>query len=353
MVPTIVDGNFCVTEVGRRNRNFRVENGIGHELFVKQTKASDTGSLANFKREIDSYVLARTNPAWNKLLPRVLDIDEDRYSIVLEFIKDSESLTQYHWRIRRFSNLIAEISGQALARFHVSTSLSLLPKDFLQTCRRKPVWILNFDSVPKLASGGSKKMLALMQQHPVIREGLQVVERDWKFDCLIHGDMKWDNCLVHPDQNQTPQLKLIDWELIDVGDAHWDIAGLMHSFFVFWIEIDQRDTRQEPASSIEELIARENPLHNALRQSLLVYWHAYQTGVGAKDNDRADLVRCLRFVAARLVLTCYEGVCTEKEMSISMSLVLQLARIIFEDPEKMALLWFPERRMSDSESNLA
>ena len=339
-VSKIVDGNFSVIELGRRNRNFRVDIGPNSALFVKQTKSSDSSSLAHFKREMDCYVLAQSFREWSQLMPGVLDIDQERHSMSLEFVNDSESLTQYHWRICRFSNLIAEKAGSALASFHRAVSLKDLPSEFLQRCQRKPVWILQFNSVPNSASGGAKQMLSYMQQDGFFGDGLQALERDWKFDHLIHGDMKWDNCLVHPGENQIPQLKIIDWELVDIGDAKWDLAGLMHSFFVFWVESDQRSVDHAPAQSIAELIARENTSQGAMRQSLFVFWRAYQNGLGRTENDLHELESVMRFVAARLVLTCYEGVCSAKEMSKSMSMILQLARLLFEDPSKLVKHWF-------------
>ena len=337
---TIVDGDFSVTELGRRNRNFCVKLDSNRALFVKQTKASDPDSLANFKREMDYYTLAQVQSSWNQYLPRVLDIDRERHSIVLEFINHSESFTQYHWRIRRFSTLIASMVGGALADFHRSVTLADVPHELLQSCQRKPVWILDFDRVPDSASDGVKQMLATMQQFGGIRDGMQALKRDWRFDCLMHGDMKWDNCLIYPDEKQMAQLKLIDWELIDIGDARWDVAGLMHSFLVFWIETDLREIGQAPARDIVELIARENDLQAALRQSLQTFWRSYQNGLGRTEYDLHELESVLRFVAARLILTCYEGVFTSKDMSNSMSMVLQLAQLMFEDPLMLVKHWF-------------
>lgn len=339
---TVVDGDFSVLELGRRNRNFQVSLGLSKGLFVKQSKASDAPSLATFKREMDSYALAQQYPAWLALLAPLKHLDFDRHCMVLDLIADSESLTQYHWRIRRFSPLIAEKLAHALAQFHTSVKLADLSTDQLAQYPQKTLWILDLNELPNSASGGAQQMFRFMQQHSVFREGMQSLKQNWKFDSLVHGDMKWDNCLVHPDAKQQPRLTLIDWELIDVGDTHWDVAGLMHSFFVFWIESELRRTDMNDVKNITELIVRENEGQTGLRQGLWAFWRAYQGGIGGSELDRHSLLRIFGFVSARLVLTCYEGVCQAKEMSLSMNLVLQLAEEMFRDPNRLVRHWLPQ-----------
>jgi len=339
---TIVDGDFSVLELGRRNRNFQVSLGLSTGLFVKQSKASDALSLATFKREMDCYALAQQFPAWHALLAPLKNLDYDRHSIVLELIANSESLTQYHWRIRRFSPLIAEKLAHALSQFHVNVKLDDLSAEQLRQYPQKTLWILDLIELPNSASGGAQQMFRFMQQHSAFRAGMQSLKQNWQFDCLIHGDMKWDNCLVHPDVQQQPRLTLIDWELIDVGDAHWDVAGLMHSFFVFWIESELRRADMNEVKNITELLVRENEGQTGLRQSLWAFWRAYQRGIGRSERDRLALVRVFGFVSARLVLTCYEGVCQAKEMSLSMSLILQLAAEMFRDSDRLVQHWLPQ-----------
>lgn len=336
---TVVEGNFSVQELGRRNRNFQVNLGFSSGLFVKQSKASDALSLATFKREMDSYAIAQQIPAWHTLLAPLKHLDYDRHSIVLDLIADGESLTQYHWRIRRFSPLIAEKLAHALAQFHANVKLADLNAEQLSQYPRKTLWILDLNELPNSASGGARQMLRFMQQHSAFRDGMQALKQNWKFDCLVHGDMKWDNCLVHPDATQQPRLTLIDWELIDVGDAHWDVAGLMHSFFVFWIESELRRADLSGVNNIADLLDRENEGQTGLRQSLWAFWRAYQRGMGCSERDHHALVRVFGFVSARLVLTCYEGVCQAKEMSLPMSLILQLAGEIFREPERFVQHW--------------
>src|SRR5213076_3215200 len=84
-------------------------------------------------------------------------------------------------------------------------------------------------------------LLAIVRQYPEFPSALEALRTGWRSERLIHGDMKWDNCLVlgsgGPGQGPSPPLPLrvIDWELADFGDGLWDVGGIFHSFLCSWL----------------------------------------------------------------------------------------------------------------------
>jgi Ser/Thr protein kinase RdoA (MazF antagonist) len=53
----------------------------------------------------------------------------------------------------------------------------------------------------------------------VLSELLAAGAAAWHPECLVHGDLKWDNCLVEADR-----VRVIDWELSGLGDPAWDVS---------------------------------------------------------------------------------------------------------------------------------
>ncbi len=337
----VVDGDVSVLAAGRRNRNYRVARGERSGLFVKQVKAMDSASLDIFNAEIAVYRKATQHPQWSSLLPRLYFADTQRYVLVLDLVHQSESITQYCWRIGRFSNLVNKLLAQALAQFHHTADLVEFEAHNSAPIRRKPVWILEVEDFPEDASKGAKSMLAYMKKHPIIFKGLKSVRRMWRCDQLIHGDMKWDNCLIYPDEAKQAQIKIIDWELFGYGDRRWDLAGLLHSALLFWIEYQNSQALLTTSPLIEELLRKEREAPAGVNSTMQTLVETYAQVCNLNFQTPDDLIELLQFVAARLVLTTYEGVWKESAMPTSMSLILQLARFIFEDPRRLVEQWFP------------
>lgn len=52
-------------------------------------------------------------------------------------------------------------------------------------------------------------------------------EKCWEQDSFIHFDSKLENFILSKDMNH---VKLIDWEMANIGDRHWDLAVFVQSF---------------------------------------------------------------------------------------------------------------------------
>ena len=81
-----------------------------------------------------------------------------------------------------------------------------------------------------LLSLGMLDFLKIIQQNPTLTELFNNLENDWKTQSLIHGDMKHDNVIFVLDQKNNMTCKIIDWELVDIGDPAWDVGVFLHDF---------------------------------------------------------------------------------------------------------------------------
>ena len=144
-----------------------------------------------------------------------------------------------------------------------------------------------------------------------------------------------------PKSERLTQIKIIDWELFGYGDRRWDLAGLLHSALLFWIEYQNSQALLTTSPLIEELLRKEREAPAGVNSTMQTLVETYAQVCNLNFQTPDDLIELLQFVAARLVLTTYEGVWKESAMPTSMSLILQLARFIFEDPRRLVEQWFP------------
>ena len=73
---------------------------------------------------------------------------------------------------------------------------------------------------------------------PEFHAALDELRGEWRQDALIHGDMKWDNCVMprHDDPARAAEgLKIVDWELADIGDGCWDVGAVFQAYLAHWI----------------------------------------------------------------------------------------------------------------------
>ena len=115
---SLVDGDFHVDDVSRRNSVFRVLRGPHPGYVVKQVKEWKADAIETFESEARFYSLMRSEPRLTALggsLPECYSYDADNQVLVLEFVPqsplDSHDAT-------RFSIEFAKTLGESLRRWH-------------------------------------------------------------------------------------------------------------------------------------------------------------------------------------------------------------------------------------------
>jgi aminoglycoside phosphotransferase (APT) family kinase protein len=180
-------------------------------------------------------------------------------------------------------------------------------------------------------SGGNRQLLDLLKRYPDFGIALDRLASDWKFDCLIHGDIKWDNCVLTPSMNDTVKLKLVDWELADWGDASWDVAAIFSSFIVFWIQ----SLPMRPEGSIAQAISETRFPIERMQPAIRSFWNAY---VAEMQLDRVAarevLRRAVAMCGARTIQTAYEFGQAAPQLNQLTYFILQASLNILARPEE-------------------
>lgn len=336
---SVVDGDFIVAEAGRRNRNYKVLRANSPGLFIKQVKSADAMAISTLQREAACYRLAQRDPAYRNLadlMPRFVDHDPARHILAVELLPSGENLTEYHMRQQSFPAEIGKLLGEALGKYHSTLRGKPLREEDLANFNRQPPWILWFHqsySTMHGLSGGAKQLGEIVGKYPDLAYNLERIRQHWRFDSIIHGDMKWDNCLIYSDTDGKSVIKVIDWELVDYGDACWDVGAILQAYLTFWIFSMPFATETQPERLIAGAGYRLESMHPAIR----AFWKTYQETSGIpKAQAYSYLIRSVEYGAARMVQTAFEWLYHTPTINNQCAMLLQVALNTLRDPREAA-----------------
>lgn len=316
----VVERRFAVTEVGRRNRNFIVERAARGSLFVKQIPLHHPELTEAMRREAACAQLAHGGeaPTLAAVMPRLLRYDPIQHVLVTEFLAGHHNLSQHVDRGTPVDAVLAARLGALLATHHAETGRDGALAGIAPALKGEPPWVLRIvhdrGSVMPSMNANRRAVVEAIERHPEVCAGLQALREGWRRACLIHGDMKGDNVMVAP-AAPFPDLRLIDWELADVGDPLWDAASAL----VLLLQPRLLD----PAN-----VSSGRPPTEILAGA---FWSAY-AGHTRSEADSPTLAWLGALVGARLILLAFELLPDGAAAPPQVEAVLSLARGCFADP---------------------
>lgn len=339
-VAEVVDGNFKVIEAGQNNRNFKVVTDNHRGKFIKQVKSLEELHRHSLQREADCYRWALSFPEWAKLMPEFIDFDQSRYSLILALLPESRNLREYFYQQQEFPVAIASSLGSALSIYHnlkISDDEQDAYKPKLST---KVPWIFTYYRVSyfpaNTLSGGALKFGDVLRERVELVQHLERLFDVWQIDGIIHTDIKWENCLV-PRDIHGEQLKIIDWELVQLGDTRWDVGSVFQAFLSYWIARQFSNASVDRQQLLDDTRANMPQMFAAIR----AFWDSYCSARNiAKIDATRELICCLEFAAVRMLQTAFESLYHSAEMTPHAYALLELSEHILFTPASAAMTLF-------------
>jgi hypothetical protein len=329
----VVASDLVVLDASRRNRNFKIIRSGGPGLFVKQMREGQPDAMTTLRREAACYERARDDPALSRLLPRLITYDPARHLLIVELLSEAESLADRHARERTFPVEFGRMLGEGLGLYHAQAP-GIVDNEVMRSlfARQIPV-VLNWRDGGHAAlgqyGGVGPALSAIVQQHPEFQTLLDAIGAEWRFDNLIHGDMKWDNVLVFPGPGGDLDFRIVDWEMADLGDADWDVGAILQSFLTVWVLSMPIASGLPP----ERYVAMAAQPIEQMRPVLQAFWKAYAATRGFAEAARTGaLERSMRFGAARLVWAVFEQRLYTTQLDPAALALLQVSLNILKNP---------------------
>ncbi len=335
----VVSQNVSVTDSSRRNRNFKIELANRNGLFVKQIPAVFTETVGSIYREAACYDLGLSDPSFASLQPYIaplVDYDPRQHTLTTELLPDAENLNVFHVRTKEFPAEIGAAQGIAMGAVHRAQAGVSDPTSIRAFPRMQP-WVLTIaqtaESVFTNMGPATRDLVDILRRNPTLVRGLYALSTVWRQETLIHGDIKWDNfVLVRSDSDPAaPKLRMVDWELSDIGDSSWDAGCAFCCYLQHWLATMSADASCEETIS---LILKAPHRIESIWPALQALWKAYsQTRGFSQAEDWRELRRAAAFSAGRLVLTAFEMTIRMPNIPRTATLCLQLATAMMESPE--------------------
>lgn len=333
---SVVDGDFLVVDMSRRNRNFKIIRKQDKGYFLKQVKNYDPQSISSLNREAHSYHLAQTEPGFKgieELMPRLIHYDTDRHILMLELFPGSENLSEMHTRLGSFPNHIALSLGTSLGIYHRDINRTI------DSVRQKKLfpealpWMLTMNAQYiqqiKNTDPGYYQFFSIIDRYPEFLTSIEQLRSGWEINSLIHGDMKWDNCIVYKEGAPGDlKLKIIDWELADLGDSSWDVGAVFQTFISLWVMSIPSTGENDPSRSARYKIEDMQP-------AIKSFWNAYVATMSFDEASQTALLeKCSKYAAVRMIQTVYEQVHFTKQLSKNAIYLLQVSLNILKNPSE-------------------
>lgn len=326
----VVKGHFIVHPVVTRNTILKILLEPHNSLFVKQT-ANDAVSKSLFLREVGAYHLFKNAPEFAAVAAvsaPLLDYDDENNIMVSELLHNATNLSEYYAIIQNFDLSLAREQATILAACHImpdaGTDVSIFPKLL--------PWVLQLDRHNANAffenNEASTSAIQLIKDNALLLNALTQLAASWQYTHLIHGDIKWINFLAIEDENGVSQ-RLIDWELADIGDPMWDVAGLLQSYITTWVfGFDNSNPHSNELPEYMKFYDIKN-----MQPSAQAFVYQYLESKGFSESDHtAFFTRLMQFTAARIIQTSVEGITFNSKVEANYMRCIQLAFNIMKDP---------------------
>lgn len=327
---TAVDGNFMVQEIPTRTRIKKVFMQPARSLFVKQPTANSL-SADILKREFEAWRFLSVPGRFPKLagrIPELIHYNKDFHILITELLPNSQNLQEFYIKTKSFPADIAVQQAEVLSAFHHPLTADMDMSAFPKTLP----WVLQIPQHHAAAffpgNTENEKLIAVIQGNPFLSNRIRQLALEWTQSHFMHGDVKWVNLLAVNEHNKI-KLNLIDWELSDVGDPLWDVAGLLQSYVSTWVF--GFDNKQ---ATVHHFSPQFNSFHiSAMRESAVIFLNEYlklQNTAEIETHDR--LSRIMEYTALRIIQTSVEGVEYEQQIQANNMRCIQLAHNILENP---------------------
>lgn len=348
-----VDGDLMLIGGASNHKNSRVIRRNSPSFFIKQIQRWDEMAVATLRREAECYRLGHNDrdfASLKPLLPKYYDFDAARHTLVIELMSEGESLAEYCLRTGTYPPGVASKLGVSLAECHKSAGTAKRQETGGAALARAMPWILMVHRQPPETinfNSHSQGVLAYLKSDPVVVSALDTLQAGWRTDSFIHGDLKWDNYIITPNEGDAGhELKVVDWELAGFGDADWDVGSVFQSFLVFPLVTMQTFTQELPADLLGLMRHSSADALNAVRE----FWIAYVTTARLNEAAAGECVaRSIQHCAARMMQTGFEmtevikGPVDKYYSDILNAKAYSLVRIamsIFRDPSQALALLF-------------
>lgn len=309
----VIDDGFAIADASRRNRVFLATRSSGPTLVVKQ---GDAPALAH-----EARILRLLAPHLAGHVPAV--VHHEGGTLVLSTVPGARDWGEHEGR---FPRIPARTLGRLLARLHdlrVEAPPSLGSSLALHLAEPPHSLLLEL-------SATAQDLVARIQASEFLCARLEELRAAEAGDALVHGDLRWENCLAvpPPGARRRTRVLLVDWEFSGRADPAVDAGTVLADYLRVWVGSVPIVEAVDPGRLVDRA---RHPL-TAMRPAMAEFWTAYRTA----RSRPPPLTRVVEQAAVRLVQTAIEAAQGLAATTAHVVTLLQLADNLLRRPDVAA-----------------
>lgn len=300
----VVDGSSIFALARQRNRFCYYKRLSGPSYFIKTGHEAEPGAARSMAAEAALIGHLSTDPAFRALRPylvKLFDFDPQTSTLISELIEDAQDLTVVAARDPAGARAHLPHMAHCLAQLH-SAGTARVDHETLGFDPR-PHWIFRLsESSGPLDQLRSRSAAAAATMDDITSaqrwtDMLDLLSESWSQRCLIHGDVKPQNFLVHSSQAAGTAYKMIDWERAALGDPAWDLAcGAVTPLMLNAFAMGK--LRAPPRQS--------DLLSAGVKRDMRGFLQSYLAAATPQLRPLVTPERCTQMLIARLLAAAYE-----------------------------------------------
>ncbi|HUJ60089.1 MAG TPA: aminoglycoside phosphotransferase family protein [Kofleriaceae bacterium] len=318
----VVERGVEAADLARRNLNLRVALLDGSRGWVvKQPDPADPGTQVTLEREAEFYAACAGGPLRAHVPARAGYADR---ALVLGWIDGADPLRARYAAEPEVLAALGGAVGRALAAIH---DPAIAQGAWFAGLPGGPPWVLDLHRpipgmLARLSMANMELIRILQRSEPTCR-ALDALRTSWSPAIVQHGDLKSDNVLVG--RSAPWQVAVIDWELVQRGEAAWDVGAILHDVLLAWIQ-----SMPVARGAADDYVAKAALPLAATRPFVHGLWDGYSA---ARPGLPAGfLARAVACAAGRLLQTAYEATNRVPLIDNHCVALIQLAINLLADP---------------------
>ncbi len=332
---SVVDGDYMVTQTQNRNAIFKIHLRNAKSLFVKQLVSFDQQNTYFLQKDATCLWLIKNEEAYRELaqyVPEYYGYDPEKQVLIVEYLPEAKNLEEVYQLNKQLSPEVLEQVAKILASYHFPLEDRTSTNRAVQFFMRQLPWTFQFAAAPLESNPqmyGNNPVVQYLGQQTEFRQLMKETIEDYQFTSLIHGDIKNVNFILG-DQNKAETLKLIDWEISDIGDPLWDAAGLVQSLLTSRVLMHTPTTPYQGTTTISQ-----EEMQKTLEE-IRIFWEAYaKLRKFSEADSKASLSKTLRFAGMRLIQTAFEHNNTQAQLQPNVIKILQISHSLLQTPDQL------------------
>lgn len=325
-----------LTQTQSRNAIFQVSRGNETGLFVKQLVHMDPMNVYLMQKDATVHYMIHNTDLFKDVrqyVPEYFGYDPKTQVLVTGFFPNAQNIHEWSEAKKEYSVDQAVEIAHILHSYQKDLTEEIPNNTSLQFFNKDLPWILNLMSSPQ---NNADALYNLIAADPFLHNQLDEIRAQWSGNSLVHGDIKLVNFVV-VNEDEKEAVKLIDWEIANIGDPLWDVAGLLQSYLFMWsIKLVMTPNGYQLMQGQEYMDAP------ARRKVTTAFWDTYVQLNGWSPEEAATAKnKTLKYVAARLLQGAKElNQLTPNQISPQTRTVIQISKSILETPENAAREYF-------------